>query len=272
MIYLCVFLICLSIGSFINVIRYRFPEDISIISPRSFCFNCKSQVKWFDNIPILSWIFLNGKCRICSNPISLQYPLIEILYGFIGTYSFYKVFDNKYSFLEVIYAITLTTILLSISLIDIDHYWVPESLCKILIILGILSNLFSNNLFCTQNTLQAIYRVCLSIFFYFFIKTVLFLQQRKYKIKLIGLGDIKLYSISIIWFGASGFLTTFLISIYLALIIGILGKVLNKIKPMQKIPFVPFISIGMWFTLIFGSKFWIDIWLDFGYSISKLFI
>ncbi len=272
MIYFYVFLFCLSIGSFINVIRYRLPEGISIISPRSFCFNCKGQVKWFDNIPIFSWIFLKGKCRLCNNPITLQYPFVELLYGLIGTYSFYKIFENKYSFLEVIYVILLTTILLSLSLIDIDHYWVPDSFCKLLLIIGIVSNLFSNNLFCTENIIQAIHRIFLSLVFYYFIKTILFLQERKYKIKLIGMGDIKLYSISIIWFGAAGLLTTFLISIYLALIVVLLGRFFRNIKPMQKIPFVPFISIGMWLTYIFGSKFWIDIWLDFGSLINNMFI
>ena len=98
MIYFFIFLLCLSIGSFINVIRFRLPEDISIISPRSFCINCKTQIRWFDNIPIISWILLSGKCRICKNPISFEYPLVELSYGLIGTYSFYKVFENRNSF------------------------------------------------------------------------------------------------------------------------------------------------------------------------------
>ena len=272
MIYFFIFLLCLSIGSFINVIRFRLPEDISIISPRSFCINCKTQIKWFDNIPIISWILLSGKCRICKNPISFEYPLVELSYGLIGTYSFYKVFENRNSFLEVISVLILTSILLSMSLIDIDHYWVPEIFCKLLIIVGITSNLFSENLFCTQNIFQALFRIFISLIFYYLIKTILIFQERKYKIKLIGLGDIKLYSISIIWFGLQGLLTTFLISIYLALIVGLLGRFLKKIKPMQKIPFVPFISIGMWFTFIFGSEFWIDKWLKFGSMVNNLFV
>ncbi len=267
-----VFVLGCCIGSFINVILYRFPKNQSILFPRSFCPKCKSKIKWFDNIPIFSWIFLRAKCRQCNNPITLQYPFVELLYGLIGTYSFYKVFENKYSFLEVIYVILLTTILLSLSLIDIDHYWVPDSFCKILIIIGIVSNLFSNNLFCTGNIVQAIYRIFLSLVFYYLIKTILFLQERKFKIKLIGMGDIKLYSINIIWFGLAGLLTTFLISIYLALIVVLFGRFFRNIKPMQKIPFVPYISVGMWLTYIFGSKFWIDIWLNFGSSINNIFI
>lgn len=271
MIYIFIFLFCLTIGSFINVIRYRIPENISIILPRSFCFNCESQIRWYDNIPILSWIFLKGRCRVCNIPISYQYPLVEFLYGFIGTYSFYKVYEDKYSFLEVIYVLLLSSTLFSISLIDIDHYWVPNIFCKILFVLGIISNLFSNNSFCTQNIIQATLRIFISIVFYYLIKLLLYLQERKFKIRLIGLGDIKLFAISIIWFGPEGLLSTFLISIYFALVIGLLGRLFKKLIPMQKIPFAPFISLGMWLTFIFGSKFWLNIWLDFGYSINNFF-
>ncbi len=269
MIYFFVFFICLSLGSFINVIRYRLPENISIIYPRSFCFNCNNQIKWFDNVPIFSWFFLKGKCRVCNIPISFQYPLVEFLYSFIGTYSFYKVYEDKYSFLEVIYVLLLSTILFSISLIDIDHYWVPSNFCNLLIIIGVISNLFSNNSFCTQNIIQALLRIFISIIFYFFIKFLLNLQEKKFKIRLIGLGDIKLFAISIIWFGPEGLLSTFLISIYFALLIGLLGRLFKKLKPLQKVPFVPFISLGMWLTFIFGSQFWVNIWLDFGYSINN---
>ena len=269
MIYIFVFLICLAIGSFINVVRYRLPENISIIYPRSFCFECETKIKWFDNVPILSWLLLKGKCRFCQIPISFQYPLVEILYGFIGTYSFYKVYESKYDFLEVLYVVLLSSILLSISLIDIDHYWVPDSLCKCLIFLGIVSNLFSNNSFCTQNIFQAIFRLTISLFFYYLIKLILIFQENKLRIKLIGLGDIKLYSISIIWFGLNGFLSAFLISINLGMIIGVIGRISKQIKPLQKVPFAPFISIGMWLTLIFGSKFWLNLWLSFGSSISN---
>ncbi len=70
------------IGSFINVVINRLPNNESIISPRSKCFNCGYQIRWFDNIPIFSWILLLGKCRNCKKNISLSYPSIEFATGF----------------------------------------------------------------------------------------------------------------------------------------------------------------------------------------------
>ena len=66
------------VGSFLNVVIFRVPRNISVITPRSKCLKCNQQIKWFDNIPLLSWILLSGKCRYCKENISFQYPLIEV--------------------------------------------------------------------------------------------------------------------------------------------------------------------------------------------------
>ena len=73
------FMVGISIGSFINVILWRLPRKESIISPRSYCPKCQNQITWKDNIPIISWIILDGKCRFCSQKISLRYPIIELI-------------------------------------------------------------------------------------------------------------------------------------------------------------------------------------------------
>ena len=80
--FIFLFIIGVCIGSFINVITYRLPNNISIL-PRSYCPNCKSQIRWFDNIPILSWILLSGKCRSCTKEINFSYPLVELATGII---------------------------------------------------------------------------------------------------------------------------------------------------------------------------------------------
>ena len=99
-------LIGLCIGSFLNVVVYRFPNDLSIIKPRSFCPKCKNKLSWKENIPLLSWLIQKGKCTNCHTSISIRYPLIELLTGILfvvfvnsspslyGAYSdlFFKVF------------------------------------------------------------------------------------------------------------------------------------------------------------------------------------
>ena len=82
-IYFQAFVIGTCIGSFLNVIIYRFPNDLSIIKPRSFCPSCNTQLTWRENIPFISWFIQGGKCKTCKTTISFRYPLIELLTGFL---------------------------------------------------------------------------------------------------------------------------------------------------------------------------------------------
>ena len=83
MIYLFCFLIGLIFGSFLNVVIYRIPKNQSIISPRSYCPKCKSKISFYNNIPLISFIIQNGKCKKCKKSISLVYPFTELITGFL---------------------------------------------------------------------------------------------------------------------------------------------------------------------------------------------
>src|SRR3989344_75443 len=78
-----IFIIGLVVGSFVGALSYRLPRGISIIKGRSFCPNCRKQVFWYDNIPLLSFLIIGGKCRNCRKSISIRYPLIETLTAFV---------------------------------------------------------------------------------------------------------------------------------------------------------------------------------------------
>jgi leader peptidase (prepilin peptidase)/N-methyltransferase len=73
----------LVIGSFLNVVVYRLPRGLSLVRPGSFCPSCGASVRWFDNVPVVSWLVLRGRCRRCHRPISLRYPLVELATGLI---------------------------------------------------------------------------------------------------------------------------------------------------------------------------------------------
>src|SRR5688500_10239881 len=81
--YIFVFVIGAAVGSFLNVVIHRVPNEQSIVFPNSACPNCKTPIKPYDNIPILSWLILRGKCRSCSEPIAARYPAVELLTGFL---------------------------------------------------------------------------------------------------------------------------------------------------------------------------------------------
>ncbi|MEO7502109.1 MAG: prepilin peptidase [Gemmatimonadaceae bacterium] len=109
-------------GSFLNVCISRWPEGLSVISPRSRCPNCGRPIGAFENIPLVSWVLLRGKCRGCGNPISFQYPLVELTVGLLWLASY---LTYGLSFTAVRVAV-LATILLGIAITDAKHYLIPD--------------------------------------------------------------------------------------------------------------------------------------------------
>ena len=143
----------LIVGSFLNVVIYRLPKAIikqykypsqqhflspirSISTPRSFAPCCKKQLTWFENIPVLSWILLQGKCRYCKNPISYRYPLIEIL-----TAIFFFVCFNKYGVTsETLLWVIFFSYVIALSFIDLDTFLLPDLLTLSLLIIGLVAS------------------------------------------------------------------------------------------------------------------------------------
>ena len=127
-----ILLIGLCIGSFLNVVIYRIPEGISIINPRSFCPDCKKDIKYTQNIPVISWLIQKGKCFHCGTNINIRYPLIEFLTAFFfiifskSSPQFYN-FDQD-MFVENIFSWLFLSTLLVISFIDLEHFWIPQVL------------------------------------------------------------------------------------------------------------------------------------------------
>lgn len=110
------------IGSFLNVCIFRIPENISIVSPPSKCPVCGNMIRWYDNVPILSFVFLGAKCRSCKTPISYRYPLVEILNGTLTLLLFMK-FGPTFTFLAML---VLCSSLVVITFIDLDHQIIPD--------------------------------------------------------------------------------------------------------------------------------------------------
>lgn len=117
-----VFWIGASIGSFLNVCISRWPADLSVVSPRSRCPNCARPIAWYENIPLLSWIVLRGKCRGCALPISIQYPAVELIVA-LGWVASVVVFGTT---LEALRVAVFGTILFGIAVTDAKHYLIPD--------------------------------------------------------------------------------------------------------------------------------------------------
>ena len=121
-VWILIFLLGASIGSFLNVCISRWPAELSVVRPRSRCPRCESGIAWYDNIPVLSWLLLRGRCRFCALPISLQYPVIELLVGALWVASVYA-FGPSLTALRVAVG---GTILLGALMTDLLHYVIPD--------------------------------------------------------------------------------------------------------------------------------------------------
>jgi leader peptidase (prepilin peptidase)/N-methyltransferase len=155
MISFTVIILGLIIGSFLNVVIYRLPKAVIkqykypsqyhflnplrvISTPRSFAPCCKKQLTWFENIPVLSWAFLQGQCRYCKKPISYRYPLVEIL-----TATIFSICFNKYGITPATFVWAIFfSYLIALSFIDLDTFLLPDLLTLSLLIIGLIASSF----------------------------------------------------------------------------------------------------------------------------------
>lgn len=131
--YPCIFIFGTVIGSFLNVCIYRIPKEKSIIRPRSHCLSCTAPIVWYDNIPILSWFILKGRCRCCNKPISFRYVVIETLTAILFVLC-WKLLPTQ----EAIIGMFFISLLIAASFIDLDHMILPDRFTIGGFIMGVL--------------------------------------------------------------------------------------------------------------------------------------
>ena len=248
MFYFAAFVLGCIWGSFSNVCIYRLPNDQSVVKGRSFCTSCKEQIKWYDNIPFLSFIFLKGKCRKCGNKISSQYFLVE----FISAISFIIVYH--------LYGISITTLLLIILsiffiiifFIDLKHFIIPNELTFPLMLIGFVKS-FEPNL--NQTIFPNYINSLIGGFFgYLIIWLIIFFYKKVRNKEGMGLGDAKLMAVVGFWFGWASIPFTIFISSAVALVL-VIPSLIKKTRNMSaQIRFGPFIIIGCIIYVTFADQ------------------
>ena len=248
MFYLAAFVLGSIWGSFCNVCIYRLPDNDSVVTKRSFCRSCKNKIKWYDNIPLLSFIFLKGKCRSCNNKISSQYFLVEL----ISAISFLLIF--------FLYGISITTLLLIILsiffiiifFIDLKHYIIPNELTFPLMLIGFIKS-FDPNL--NQTIFPNYINSLLGGFFgYAVIWLIIFFYKKVRNKEGMGLGDAKLMAVVGFWFGWTSIPFTIFISSFVALFFAIPSLIKRNKNMTTQIPFGPYIIIGCIIYVSFANQ------------------
>ena len=248
---LYILILGLCFGSFLNVVIYRLPEKKSLIFPNSFCPKCRKPIRWFDNIPLLSFLFLGGRCRNCKQNISFQYPLNEIIFSLlVSSFFFFK----GPTILEIIIIFLFTGFLYSISCIDLKTLKIPNKLNLYFYIFGVIANLlrlfFTNSQFDRFVLNSFISPLIIFLIFEIFRSLVkLFFKKDGF-----GGGDSKLISVITVWFGLKGALITVLISFYLGGFFVLFGILLRKVKRNSKIAFGPFLCLSAYLVNFIGIE------------------
>ena len=230
----------LVIGSFISAFTFRFPKKISFVKGRSFCPNCKKKISWFDNIPLLSFLLLRGKCRYCKEKISLRYPILELSTAMF----FVIIFRNFYpDFVQIVTFFIFYFITASVIVIDLEEGIIPDELSFLGFAISFFYVIFFNNQVSFQHILGGF---CSSLFF---LMINLITKQKG-----MGLGDVKfalfpgtflLFPFNVLWI---------FLSFILGSIVGIIMILFKKAKFGKPIPFGPFLGISFIIIIIWGES------------------
>ncbi|RKY29959.1 MAG: hypothetical protein DRP68_06670 [Candidatus Omnitrophota bacterium] len=263
---LFVFILGSCVGSFLNVCIYRMPREISIVKPFSFCPKCKAPIKWYDNIPILGFFLLGGKCRSCKEPISPRYPLVEAITASLFLILYIK-FSLSFSFLKYILFFSLLVV---VSFIDIDYHALPVSLCFIGVSLGIIFSLYETIHTITKWGVVNIYTLPIvkslvglvagfgfTYAFKFFgdIFISLYLAFRKKESiegekESLGLGDVDFMGMVGVFLGAKLTILAFFLAPFLAIFYSIFALIFKR---SHIIPYLPYLSLASFLSFVVGD-------------------
>ncbi len=269
----------LCVGSFLNVVIFRVPammerdernycqqllesdqtdqaepEPFNLIQPNSHCPHCHHAIRPWENVPVLSYLLLRGRCSNCGAGISLRYPIIEAL---TGALSLLLVMHYGQANAALLGALLLTWALIALTMIDIDHMLLPDSITLPLLWLGLLFNLGGTFAPLSDAVIGAIagYGILWSVFWIFKLATGK---------ESMGYGDFKLLAALGAWMGWQALPMIILLSSFVGAAIGLVLIVLQRRGKEIPIPFGPYLAIAGWIALLWGQQLMDWYWGSFG--------
>ncbi|MCK8121990.1 A24 family peptidase [Pseudoalteromonas sp. 2CM32C] len=265
-------LVSLCVGSFLNVVIYRLPlmmqrewqsecrlllddelntnqakpkntsEPFNLVKPNSTCPKCKTAIKPWQNIPIISWLILKGKCVSCSNPISIRYPAIEAITALLSLVVAYTFGATEQALLYIV----ITWALVALTFIDIDHMLLPDQLTLPLVWLALIAAVAGITITPSDAIMGAAFGY-LSLWSVFWLFKLLTGKEG------MGYGDFKLLALFGALLGWQSLLTIILLSSVVGAIIGIALLSIQGKDKATPIPFGPYLAIAGWITLLWGN-------------------
>jgi leader peptidase (prepilin peptidase)/N-methyltransferase len=254
------------LGSFLNVLAWRLPREESVVTPGSHCPHCGTPLRWFENLPLLSWLLQRGRCRHCQGPIAVRYPAVELLSAGLWVAVLLAVQAGSTTALGAAVPAwlllgagwLLVSLLLPLTLIDLDHLWLPESLCRWGLLLGLLVTAIagfsqgeaSGRALLLEHLLAAAAGLLT-------LEGLSALAQRAMGKPALGLGDAKLTALLGAWLGLAGVGLAVVLAIAAGALFGVLGLASGRLKRGQPFPFGPFLAAGGVAVWLGGNGWWL---------------
>lgn len=251
-----VFGIGLVLGSFANVVIYRLPLRKSVVRPPSHCPSCKKRLPWHDNVPVLSFILLRGRCRFCKSVIDVRYPVIELLAAVLLSAVWIKHIDLGW---VVLRPMLFAYLLLIITFIDLDHRLIPDRLSLGGLAVGLITAGFDWRLDLESMLVRygwSFAGAALGFGFFYAMSWLYWVMTRRQGL---GGGDVKLLAMIGAFSGPSGVLVTLFVSSIAGSLAGVFWGMATRQKNLRQfaIPYGPFLAIGALVYDLFGEGEWL---------------
>ncbi|QEY33367.1 prepilin peptidase [Synechococcus sp. RSCCF101] len=245
------------VGSFLNVVAWRLPRGESLLHPGSHCPRCGAGLTWIENLPVLGWLRLRGRCAHCSAPIAARYPAVEVLTAGLWV-SVLAAGPGSWS--ELLAGWLLLSWLLAMALIDLDHLWLPEPLCRWGTIAGIVATLLLAPAGSLRPLLLA--HLLAAALALLALESLSALAERVLGQPALGLGDAKLAAMLGAWLGPLGVAIALALAVFSGAVYGLTGRLSGLLAPRQAFPFGPFLALGGWLVWVLGPQWWLRLWLE----------
>jgi leader peptidase (prepilin peptidase)/N-methyltransferase len=243
MLLILAFIIGTMVGSFLNVCAYRIPEGQSIVLPASHCRACKKPIAFYDNIPLVSFLLLRGKCRHCGAPLSFQYPLVEFLTGLLAAACLLKWGAGYTAALWFAFCAALVVV----TFIDLAHQIIPDVISLPGIVCGLLCSLLPDQPGFTSSLIGA----AVGGGSLYLIRRVYYAVARQ---EGMGLGDVKLLAMIGAFLGWKSILFIIMVASFAGALLGIAVMIIKRKDGRYAIPFGPFLSLGAVCYLFCGQE------------------
>ena len=247
-------LLGLCVGSFLNVVIYRLPNNMSLAKPASHCPKCQNPIKWYDNIPVLSYIILRGKCRHCHEKISFRYPFVELLNCVLWVlcllcFTNFIIPSNPMNWLRFIVSCIVCSTLICIFFCDLDHMEIPEVFFLVLLLCGLVLLLDNPSM---EVLMQKVFGFIGAGLLFLLVNAVYKLIRKRDGI---GFGDVELVACAGLILGGYSMIFALVVSCVVGGIALLIVALVRKKGRDKEYPFAVLLTCGIALALFVGEYF-----------------